>query len=206
MNRMAIGRFIFDLMADLKTALGESAPKYIAQSRVRSSDPIEMAAARDKRLLIYSGHDSTLVPVLCALGLYDGMLLISNLPLLIVCYLREAYSLQLLDEWPPYASHLALEVAQSQDSPEEHFVRAVYNNRELCMFSGEASVWCPLDEFWRRLEQVACSQAEFEELCRAVVAGERAKGEEESEDGDGAAMTAKEVEEEIAATTSGKQS
>jgi hypothetical protein len=25
-----------------------------------------------KRLLIYSGHDSTLVPVLCALGIYDG--------------------------------------------------------------------------------------------------------------------------------------
>lgn len=72
---MAIGRFIYDLMADLKTALGEDAPKCIAQSRVRSSDPIEMAAARDKKLLIYSGHDSTLVPVLCALGLYDGRLL-----------------------------------------------------------------------------------------------------------------------------------
>lgn len=92
------------------------------------------------------------------------------------------------------------------DAPEAHFVRAVYNNRELCMFNDEAPAWFPLEEFWRRLESVACSQAEFEELCRSVVAGERAKAAdnaEADEGGDGAAMTAKEVEEEIAATTSG---
>ena len=38
-------------------------------------------------ILIYSGHDSTLVPLLCALGIYS-------------------------DEWPPYATYVALEICE----------------------------------------------------------------------------------------------
>lgn len=40
-----------------------------------SSSSAAAAAASNEhaKMMIYSGHDSTLVPVLCALGIYDGM-------------------------------------------------------------------------------------------------------------------------------------
>jgi hypothetical protein len=39
-------------------------------STISTSDRAAMSA--NKKLLIYSGHDSTLVPLLCTLGVYDG--------------------------------------------------------------------------------------------------------------------------------------
>ena len=32
----------------------------------------------DAKMLIYSGHDSTLVPILCALGIYQGILIVDE--------------------------------------------------------------------------------------------------------------------------------
>ena len=62
-NKLAIGRFFNELLMDLD----------------------EKATRNGKKLLIYSGHDSTLVPVMCALRIYDN-------------------------QWPPYASYLTLEM------------------------------------------------------------------------------------------------
>ncbi len=47
LNRLAIGRFIHEMLDDLQ-------------------------AYREKKLLVYSGHDSTIVPLLCAFDAYDG--------------------------------------------------------------------------------------------------------------------------------------
>ena len=58
-------------------------------------------------MLIYSGHDSTLVPLLCALGLYD-------------------------DTWPPYASFLTLEFVTHKENGLK-YVRATYNDQDLPM-------------------------------------------------------------------------
>lgn len=52
LNRMAIGRFLHELLVDM--SLAESNPLC------------------DKTMLVYSGHDSTIVPVLCALKCFDG--------------------------------------------------------------------------------------------------------------------------------------
>jgi hypothetical protein len=65
MNRYAIGRFLSEFVKDLKFSLGESSSEEPAELSHRSADDISM--------IIYSGHDSTLVPVLCALGIYDGI-------------------------------------------------------------------------------------------------------------------------------------
>lgn len=52
LNRMAIGRFLHELLSDMSDSDG---------------NPL-----KDKTMLMYSGHDSTLVPVLCALKCFDG--------------------------------------------------------------------------------------------------------------------------------------
>ena len=38
-----------------------------------SSSSAAAASTEHAKMMIYSGHDSTLVPVLCALEIYDGM-------------------------------------------------------------------------------------------------------------------------------------
>lgn len=84
LNRLAIGRFLWDLKNNLEASLGITSADQVAPSKSCfgflgcGSDTTtdvartEQSAAANKRMLIYSGHDSTLVPVLCALGIYDG--------------------------------------------------------------------------------------------------------------------------------------
>jgi hypothetical protein len=81
-----------------------------------------LSAACDGRtsakLFVYSGHDSTLVPFLCALGVYD-------------------------DRWPPYASNLQIEVAEGQvsEGPRGLWVRVLFNDKEM-QLPGAQGVWC----------------------------------------------------------------
>eukprot|EP01134_Creolimax_fragrantissima_P006237 CFRG6237T1 len=63
------------------------------------SDAI-VARARKPALRVYSGHDSTLIPLLCALGIYD-------------------------DEWPEYGSHIEFQLVTKDGKP---FVRVYYQN------------------------------------------------------------------------------
>lgn len=77
----------------------------------------------DRKLAIFAGHDSTIVPVLVALGLYDG-------------------------SWPPYASYVAFEAAQGPQG--EHLVRVVFNHEEQRLPSA-TGVWVPWRDFQERL-------------------------------------------------------
>jgi len=56
-NRLAIGRFVRELLMDIQSVV---------------SVDTDMSTLPQKRLMVYSGHDSTLIPMLCALGLYKG--------------------------------------------------------------------------------------------------------------------------------------
>jgi len=107
------------------------------------------------------------------------------------------------DKWPPYAAHLALEVAASTTCPSEMFVRAVYNGCDTAMFSQDA-VWCPLDLFWQNLRRVACSPEEYAEESQRV--WERDDGGAHPETSEDIALTSKEVADEIAATITGQPS
>jgi len=57
-------------------------------------------------LAIYSGHDTTIMPLLAALGLWD-------------------------EKWAPYASMVTLELYQENSSPENFYTRIIYNGKEL---------------------------------------------------------------------------
>jgi hypothetical protein len=101
LNRMSIGKFVHELLHDVRTS--------------------------SAKMLIYSGHDSTLVPILCLLGLYE-------------------------DEWPPYASFLTLEFLEGEDGATT--VRAIYNDKDMKMLQQE-EVFCPMEIFETRLRQFA---------------------------------------------------
>ena len=129
LNRLAIGRFLGEVLGDLTNA-----------------------ALSNKAVFLYSGHDSTLVPLLCALGCHD-------------------------DVWPPYASSLALEIATSSSSGEK-LVRAVYNDQEVEMKSVDASGgkgrWCRYAALLDRLKEMSISEGDYKEVCRLSAASSSA--------------------------------
>lgn len=77
--------------------------------------------AKDKTCFIYSGHDSTLVPVMCGLGIYDGKRSKS------FSYLVHQTQVFLTDQWPDYGSYLCWEIAKDKTSG-KRMIRVVYNN------------------------------------------------------------------------------
>lgn len=142
LNRLAIGRFVRELSEDLRAAMGPSADGGLDDGSASSTGP------HGKKILIYSGHDSTLVPLLCALDIYDGV-------------------------WPPYASYLTLEIAQSRASG-MRYVRALYNDKEVAML-GQAGPWCSFDVLLDGLERFSLRHKEYKKECSQ--GGELSAGE-----------------------------
>jgi hypothetical protein len=66
--------------------------------------------------------------------------------------------------WPPYASYLSIEIAESINNPNEKFVRAIYNDNEKTII-GSSSIWCPYDIFHSRLESLALTHEEYSTGC-----------------------------------------
>ena len=62
--------------------------------------------------------------------------------------------------WPPYASYLTIEVAQSSSDPAVKYVRAIYNDVEKVMI-GCGSVWCPYEIFHARLESLSITHEQY---------------------------------------------
>lgn len=165
LNRLGIGRFLFDLLLDLHAATAQRYPEQpfagaaVLQRHLRAvaGDPAAAAAAAaaavvdvnadtrvrsgDTRMLLYSGHDSTLVPLLCALGIYDGThntrsdssvsFIFTFTSSIVMSYFVLLMPI-VLDVWPPYASHLELEFV-TESSSGRRFVRSIYNNRPMRM-------------------------------------------------------------------------
>ncbi|KAF9096587.1 Acid phosphatase-like protein 2 [Mortierella sp. GBA35] len=79
------------------------------------------------RLSFYSGHDTTVLPLL---GLFDAEDM----------------------RWPPYASHMLVELWKTPRG--EHFVRVLYNQAVLATKSNWCELkWCPLDTFVEHLNR-----------------------------------------------------
>ena len=134
-----------------------------------------MTCREPAKMMLFSGHDSTLVPVLCALGLYN-------------------------DEWPPYASYLAIEVAESTTVAGDFFVRVLYNDKEMPLPGAPApsdpslgAVWAPYAYFQDRLQRLALTHDEYVLGCAECAA---------AGDGDNAAALAaqQEINEDLKAT------
>lgn len=159
LNRLAIGRFIGEMVHELSKAnmkpftLQEQSSSSAASSSSSSFSKVDVSGmstlsdvedsqrnAEEPRMIIYSGHDSTLVPILCALGIYD-------------------------DIWPPYASYLTLETVQSKTT-QKYFIRATYNDKDMVIpGSPQGSVFCPLDVVLARLKELTITWEEYLQEC-----------------------------------------
>ncbi|NXH22934.1 PPA6 phosphatase, partial [Bucco capensis] len=95
-------------------------------------------AKKDRKLILYASHDTTLIPLLVALGTFDR-------------------------KWPPYAADVTLELYQHQQS-KEWFVRMSYRGKEQVMKGCTAGL-CPLKEFLQVLSQYSVCPEEYNNLC-----------------------------------------
>ena len=155
-NRLAIGRFLKEFKEMLEKVL---------TNRGGSSH----------KVMIYSGHDSTLVPILCALvDRSEDTLNISS----------DDSSDSL---WPPYASHFEIEIARNSDD-DQLYVRALFNNEEM-KIHGCKDVWCPYYKVKRRLDDIIITSELYHMECNEA-------------EGLGAAAD-QQMEAEIKATTGG---
>jgi len=150
MTRLAIGPFLKELLEGIEgKAGGREAGK---------------EAGKEEQVVVYAGHDSSIVPVLAALGLWE-------------------------DVWPPYAANVVLELAEKGGGREggregEHFVRVLYNDEERTLFgAGEGGreggeVWYSLEEFAEKIRRFVPEDMEKECKCRNLEEGKEG-GEEE---------------------------
>ena len=118
LNRFAIGRFLRELLDVLDVSVLHKEPSISSLSSSDSNNDsitTDTSCRNPAKMMLFSGHDSTLVPVLCALGIYDNT-------------------------WPPYASYLALEIAESNVDSTQLFVRAIYNDKEM-IIEGCTAIW-----------------------------------------------------------------
>ncbi|RLW03324.1 hypothetical protein DV515_00006593 [Chloebia gouldiae] len=107
------------------------------KAAVNPSNPAEKA----RKLFLYAAHDSTLIPLLLALGTFDN-------------------------KWPPYAADVTLELYQHQHS-REWFVRVAYRGEEQVVKGCKAGL-CPLEEFLEVLSQYSVTPEEYNNLCSKV--------------------------------------
>ncbi|NXO81445.1 PPA6 phosphatase, partial [Sitta europaea] len=104
------------------------------KAAVNPSNPAEKA----RKLFLYASHDSTLIPLLLALGTFD-------------------------QKWPPYAADVILELYQHRRS-KEWFVRVSYRGEEQVVKGCKAGL-CPLEEFLEVLSQYSITPEEYNNLC-----------------------------------------
>ncbi|KAM7031321.1 lysophosphatidic acid phosphatase type 6 [Passerculus sandwichensis] len=124
MLQMSIGLLLNTLEKNIKAA-------------VNPSNPAEKA----RKLFLYASHDSTLIPLLLALGTFDN-------------------------KWPPYAADVALELYQHRRT-KEWFVRMTYQGEEKVV-KGCKTGLCPLEEFLDVISRYSLTPEKYSSLCCKV--------------------------------------
>ena len=81
-----------------------------------------------KRLYLFSGHDTTIIPLLLVLGVFDG-------------------------QWPAYSASVTLELLQDARSRDKLYVRALHDDTPLVLPACGGSTLCPLDVFEQHLKK-----------------------------------------------------
>ncbi|NWH71553.1 PPA6 phosphatase, partial [Piaya cayana] len=119
--QMSIGLLFHTLQKNITEAVDPSSP-----------------AEKARKLILYASHDTTLIPLLVALGTFDR-------------------------KWPPYAADVTLELYQHQQS-KEWFVRMSYHGKEQVVKGCRAGL-CPLEEFLAAVQQYSVSPEEYSNLC-----------------------------------------
>uniref|UniRef100_H3D8V2 Acid phosphatase 6, lysophosphatidic n=1 Tax=Tetraodon nigroviridis TaxID=99883 RepID=H3D8V2_TETNG len=91
-----------------------------------------------RKLFLYSAHDTTLMPCLMALGIFDM-------------------------RWPPYAADLTLELYQHRQT-REAFVKVSYVGQDQ-LIPGCSGLYCPLEEFRKAVSAYSLSSELHRSLC-----------------------------------------
>ncbi len=89
------------------------------------------------KLGMYSAHDTCLIPLLIALGVFDG-------------------------KWPPFSAAICMELWTTADH--HRYVRVSYNGQYV-VIAGQKTSWCPYDEFEALLRQYVPS--DYKAMCVA---------------------------------------
>ncbi|XP_018584026.1 lysophosphatidic acid phosphatase type 6-like [Scleropages formosus] len=98
-----------------------------------------MPSARSRKLFLYSVHDTTLMPCLMALGIFDM-------------------------KWPPFAADITLELHQHRKT-KEAFVKVSYVGKDQ-LLPGCSGIYCPLEEFKKVMSAYAVSFDHYRSLCK----------------------------------------
>ncbi|KAJ8013157.1 hypothetical protein DPEC_G00050370 [Dallia pectoralis] len=91
-----------------------------------------------RKMFLYSAHDTTLMPCLMALGIFDM-------------------------RWPPYAADITMELYQDKQT-KEALVKVSYNGQDQ-VIKGCSGVYCPLQEFKKTLSTYSLTSELHESLC-----------------------------------------
>lgn len=100
----------------------------------------ETSSEPDRKLFLYSAHDTTLIPCLMALGIYDM-------------------------RWPPYAADITVELHKHQQT-NEAFVKVSYIGQDQ-LLPGCSGVYCPLQEFKQALSAYSLTSELYQSLCES---------------------------------------
>ncbi|XP_029937416.1 lysophosphatidic acid phosphatase type 6 isoform X2 [Myripristis murdjan] len=95
----------------------------------------------NRKLFLYSAHDTTLMPCLMALGIFDM-------------------------RWPPYAADITLELHQHRQN-KEAFVKVSYIGQDQHI-PGCSGVYCPLQEFKQALSAYSLTSELYQSLCNST--------------------------------------
>ncbi|KAI8332391.1 histidine phosphatase superfamily [Chlamydoabsidia padenii] len=78
----------------------------ISDRMVRRATRTDLEGEQDYKLAVYSGHDTTIAPLLIILGGYDN-------------------------RWPPFGSSILFELYKTKDDNKTNYVRVKFNNKNL---------------------------------------------------------------------------
>ena len=118
MTRLSVGRFINSMLKNLKN--------------IRENNKIE------HKLKLYSGHDTSLIPLLVALEQYPKVI-----------------------GWPPFSSYIAFEVYTDDTS---YFVKVVFNDQVVKLNCTDGD-YCSMNEFVGKIQKYSLKEEEYKSLC-----------------------------------------
>ncbi|KAM6934228.1 lysophosphatidic acid phosphatase type 6 [Xenentodon cancila] len=121
--QLCVGPFLHILLDNIEEKLQGS-----------SSEP-------DRKLFLYSAHDTTLIPCLMAMGIFDM-------------------------KWPPYAADITVELYEDRQTSEA-FVKVSYVGQDQ-LLPGCSGVYCPLQEFKRVMSGYSLSSELYSSLCNST--------------------------------------
>jgi len=93
---------------------------------------------RETKMHLFSGHDTTLMPLLHALDIHDS-------------------------RWPPYAASITFELYKDERNS-EHYVRVLYLNEEQTLPACGKAL-CPLPQFKQAMSKFLIEKDHYKEQC-----------------------------------------